>query len=138
MTKENDSQDFSHIDYTECPICGNEAISEIVHTTHEENIQCHSCGYARRISIVDGKLDMQEYVNFGCYKVQMKGAPTIECGSFSTPQAEQAFVELINNLGEKVVHAEYSMYIKEEDNALGVIKTTTIVDGEIHRIQIDD
>jgi len=137
MTKENDSQDFSHIDYTECPICGNEAISEIVHTTHEENIQCHSCGYARRISIVDGKLDMQEYINFGCYKVQMKGAPTIECGSFSTPQAEQAFVELINNLGEKVVHAEYSMYIKE-DSALGVIKTTTIVDGEIHRIQIDN
>ena len=132
MTIQNNDQDFSHIDYTECPICGNEAISEVVHETHEENIQCHSCGYARRISIIDGKLDMQEYVNFGCYKVQMKGSPTLECGSFTTPQAEQAFVELINNLGEKVAHAEYSKYIKE------TIETIMVVDGEIHKIEIDE
>jgi hypothetical protein len=62
----------------------------------------------------------------------MKGSPTLECGSFTSPEAEQAFVELINNLGDKVVHAEYSRYINE------IIETTTVVDGEIHKIQIDE
>ena len=136
MTADPDKEQEAHlesiIDLVACPICGNDAMNEVVHHTHEENIQCHSCGYARRLSIIDGKLDMQEYVNFGCYKVQMKGSPTLECGSFTSPEAEQAFVELINNLGDKVVHAEYSRYINE------MIETTTVVDGEIHKIQIDE
>jgi len=132
MTTQNTDQEFSYIDYTECPICGNEAISEVIHQTHEENIQCHSCGYARRVNIKDGKLDMQEYVNFGCYKVQMIGKPTLECGSFSSPEAEQAFLDLVESLGQNVMHAEYSKYVNN------TIETIVVVDGEVHKIQIDE
>ncbi len=120
MENEQDSTGMSHIDTTSCPICSNTAITEYVYKTNEENIQCHSCGYARRLLIVDGIPQITELPAFGCYKVQMKNAPMLECGSFMTINAEQEFTTMIANLGDQVVSAEYSKLVDSE------IKTTVL------------
>ena len=130
--QEISSEEFSHIDTIECPICGSEAMTEIVHATGEENIQCHSCGYGRRLSFVDGKFDVQQNMAYGAYKVQMKDSAILDCGAFATIEAEQKFIELINYLGEKVVHAEYSKYINQK------IETIVIVDGETQKTNINE
>lgn len=136
MTADPDKEQEAHlesiIDLVTCPICGNDAMNEVVHHTHEENIQCHSCGYGRRTTITNGKLHIIEYPGLGCYKVQMKDAHSLECGSFASVEAEQVFIDTITSLGDKVEHAEYSKFID------GVIETTTVVQGITNNIQINE
>lgn len=104
-----------------CPVCGNEAHYETVHDTGEENLQCHHCGYARRMTITNLRevqtqenwqplIDLQEIKGHGCYKFLTKKDIMFNCGSFTNPQGVLDFVQFITMLGEEVDHAEYSTY----------------------------
>ena len=111
---ETSSDEFSSIDIIACPHCGNEAMIESVHATGEENIQCHNCGYSRRMSFTDGSFQLKEQPAYGAYKVEMAGAGRVEAGSFANKDAAIEFENLINNLQERVVYASYSQYIGEQ------------------------
>lgn len=123
MTNVHESQEdaFSSMDVVACPNCGTEAIMEVVFATGEENIQCHNCGYSRRLSMVDGSVKLEEIKGYGSYKVQMQGIERWECGSFTHAGAAAEFENLMKNISANVAYAAYSQYID------GEIKETVVI-----------
>lgn len=109
----NTEDSFSNIDMIPCPNCGSEAMLEMVHATGEENIQCHSCGYSRRMSLVDGSFELKEFPGYGAYRVEMCGG-IVEAGSFTVSSAADDFEKLMKLIEQNVVHASYSRYISGE------------------------
>jgi predicted nucleic-acid-binding Zn-ribbon protein len=122
MQEEMMSDEFSSIDVISCPHCGTEAMVETVHATGEENIQCHNCGYSRRMSFVNGSFQIKEQPAFGAYKVEMLGSPRMEAGSFANSHSAQEFEKLMKNLEQRVAYASYSQYIN------GEIVTKVVID----------
>lgn len=124
MTNEqsNSEEEFSNIDPIDCPHCGHEAIMEVVYSTGEENIQCHNCGYSRRLAMTNGSLELKEFPGFGAYRVEMQGAPRIEAGSFTHKGAAVEFENLMKQIQINVAYASYSQYID------GEIVTKVVID----------
>ena len=127
MTNVHESQEdpFSSMDVVACPNCGTEAIMEVVFATGEENIQCHNCGYSRRLSMVDGSVKLEEIKGYGAYRVQMLGMERWECGSFTHAGAAKEFETLMKNISANVAFAGYSQYID------GEIKEVVVIDKQI-------
>ncbi len=128
MTNVHESHEdpFSSMDVIACPHCGTEAIMEVVFATGEENIQCHNCGYSRRLSMVEGSLKLEEYRGYGAYKVQMAGMDRWECGSFTHAGAAKEFETLMKTISANVAFAGYSQYINGEIKETVVINNTNI------------
>jgi len=117
-----ESDEFSSINTIACPKCGQEAMIENVHATSEENIQCHNCGYSRRMAMVNGSFELKEYPGYGCYRVEMAGATRVEAGSFTHSGAAQEFENLMKSIEHIVAYASYSQYIN------GEIVTKVVID----------
>lgn len=117
----------SFFDVIKCPMCGQEAYVEQHYKVGEENIQCHHCGYGRRMWIanLDKQVDegdkwMPDYKvdvvhGFGCYKVLGKKSTTFECGAFTSPGSVKQFIEYVESIKDEIDHAEYSVFKGNEE-----------------------
>ena len=123
-THETTNDEFSSIGMIECPHCGTEAMIESVHATGEENIQCHNCGYGRRLAFTNGSFEIKEQQAFGAYRVEMIGSPRLEAGSFTHRGAAQAFESMMETIKDRVAYASYSQYIDGQIVTKEVINKT--------------
>jgi Zn ribbon nucleic-acid-binding protein len=115
----------SIIDGISCPICGSEAYHETWYEAGEENIQCHHCGYGRRMYISNQETQqelgadwrpsfkIEEVKGFGCYKLLGKREPAWECGAFTTKEAISEFIDHVQSIKDELDHAEYSVITPE-------------------------
>lgn len=104
-----------------CPICGSEAYHETWPSVGEENIQCHHCGYGRRMWINNmdtqqelgpdwrPNFEIKEIKGFGCYKLLGKNSPAWECGAFTNKEAILDFIVHVQSSKDELDHAEYSV-----------------------------
>lgn len=112
----------SILETTDCPTCGQEAFIEVYLDTGEENIQCHHCGYGRRLQITNldkqqepgwqPKVQIHTVNGYGCYKILGKGSKAFECGAFTTPDSIFDFISHVENIKNELDHAEYSVLTK--------------------------
>jgi hypothetical protein len=103
----------SVIDYTDCPNCGQEAISDFYYKTGEEYINCSHCGFYRYVelhpdvqdlsAIKDSDWKITECTDpYGAYRIQYSNAAGNNsagymCGTLETEAVYDEICERIMN-----------------------------------------